>query len=164
MLEILGYILAALAGVSLGLTGGGGSVLTVPILVYAFGIDPLLATSYSLFIVGSTSVAGAVINYRKGFVQVAAALLLALSSISIVFLTRKILLPTIPVILFDSEHFQLTRSTATMVLFGILMLVASIAMIKDKSDQDKTPFLSGGIFQKLPVLLLYGAAVGLITG
>jgi uncharacterized membrane protein YfcA len=57
-MEIFGYIASVLIGVSLGLIGGGGSILTVPVLVYLFGIDALLATEYSLFIVGISSVAG----------------------------------------------------------------------------------------------------------
>ena len=78
IMEIFGYIASALIGVSLGLIGGGGSILTVPVLVYLFGIPPLLATSYSLFIVGATSLIGAVSNYRKGLVNLKAALFLAL--------------------------------------------------------------------------------------
>lgn len=90
MKEILGYVLAALVGISLGLIGGGGSILTVPILVYIIGINPVLATSYSLFIVGVTSLVGAYNNYRKGFVNINTALLFGISSVSTVFLTRKI--------------------------------------------------------------------------
>ena len=62
---IIGFILAALIGISLGLIGGGGSILTVPILVYIMGVDPVLATSYSLFIVGTTSLFGTITNYKK---------------------------------------------------------------------------------------------------
>ena len=74
-MEVLGYLLAALVGISLGLIGGGGSILTVPILVYIFAINPLMATSYSLFIVGSTSLVGAFNNYRKGLVSIKTALI-----------------------------------------------------------------------------------------
>ena len=87
-MQILGFILAGLVGVSLGLIGGGGSILTVPILVYVLGLNPVLATSYSLFIVGSTSVVGAVNNYRSGFVSIKTALLFGLSSILTVFIVR----------------------------------------------------------------------------
>ena len=101
---ILVFILVVLVGVSLGLIGGGGSILTVPILVYFMGINPVLATSYSLFIVGSTSMVGAVINYRKGMVCLNTALLFGLSSITTVYLTRKILLPAIPSIVYKTDH------------------------------------------------------------
>lgn len=64
-MEIFGYIAAVLVGVSLGLIGGGGSILTVPVLVYLFGIDALVATEYSLFIVGISSVAGSLAYFKK---------------------------------------------------------------------------------------------------
>jgi len=63
-MEVLGYILAVVTGITLGLLGGGGSILTVPILVYILGIEPILATGYSLFVVGATSVIGTI---RKHF-------------------------------------------------------------------------------------------------
>ena len=85
-MEIVGFVLAALVGVSLGLIGGGGSILTVPILVYLIGINPVLATSYSLFIVGATSLIGAFINYKRGYVNIKTALLFGLSSITTVFI------------------------------------------------------------------------------
>ena len=64
-MEIVGYIASLLIGISLGLIGGGGSILTVPVLVYLFGLQPLVATSYSLFVVGSTSLVGAINNFKK---------------------------------------------------------------------------------------------------
>jgi uncharacterized membrane protein YfcA len=95
-MEVMGYIAALIVGVSLGLIGGGGSILTVPLLVYLFGLNPLLSTSYSLFVVGSTSLVGAFNNYLKGFVRIKTALLFGLSSITTVYLTRKFLIPLIP--------------------------------------------------------------------
>lgn len=85
---IMGYIAAALIGISLGLIGGGGSILNVPVLVYLFGIHPALATSYSLFVVGTTSFVGAANNYQKGWVSVKVAVLFGVSSVLTVFLTR----------------------------------------------------------------------------
>ena len=61
-MEILGYLLAALVGISLGLIGSGGSILTVPILVYIMGVNPVLATAYSLFIVGTTAPSSKIIG------------------------------------------------------------------------------------------------------
>ena len=163
-MEIVGFILAALVGVSLGLIGGGGSILTVPILVYLMGINPLLATSYSLFIVGSTSMVGAVNNYRKGFVSIKTALLFGLSSITTVFITRKIIMPAIPSVLFSTTNFIVTHDMATMILFAILMLLASIAMIKSKEESihphATTPENNSTILK----LLLYGVLIGLATG
>src|SRR5688572_4224842 len=99
-MEIIGYIASLLIGISLGLIGGGGSVLTLPVMVYFFGISPITATSYSLFIVGSTSSIGAFVNFKKGWVNTRAALLFSASSIVTVFAIRKYLLPVIPRIIF----------------------------------------------------------------
>lgn len=162
-MEIIGFVLAALVGVSLGLIGGGGSILIVPILVYLIGINPILATSYSLFIVGTTSMIGTFINYRKGYVDISTALLFGLSSITTVFITRKFLLPHIPHVLYKSDHFYITQSMATMVLFAILMLSASIAMIQSSKENKKQVILSKGN-SKSAVLLIYGIFIGLATG
>jgi uncharacterized protein len=163
-MEIAGYLLASLVGVSLGLIGGGGSILTVPILVYLMGVNPVLATSYSLFIVGSTSMVGAVNNYRKGFVNIRTALLFGLSSITTVFITRKILMPKIPSVLYQSSDFVFTQSMATMVLFAVLMLLASIAMIRN--DEDHIQYLASGASKRSDILklLLNGVLIGLVTG
>ena len=163
-MEVLGFIMAALIGISLGLIGGGGSILTVPILVYVMGLNPILATSYSLFIVGSTSMVGAVNNYRNGFVNIKTALLFGLSSITTVFITRKIIMPSIPSVFLSTEHFHITQSMTTMVLFAILMLLASIAMIRGEKE---TPTPNTTIIQNtnnIAKLLLYGILIGLATG
>lgn len=163
-MHLFGFFLAALVGISLGLIGGGGSILVVPILVYAIGINPLLATSYSLFIVGSASLVGAFNNYLKGLVNIKTALLFGISSITTVFLTRKIILPLVPAVIIRTEHFQLTQSAATMILFSLLMLMASVAMIRDKkiavSKQKPAPVTES----RFAKLFLYGVLIGLATG
>lgn len=162
-MEVLGYLAAILIGISLGLIGGGGSILTVPVLVYLFGINPLLSTSYSLFVVGSTSLVGAYNNYRKRLVSVKTALLFGLSSISTVYITRKWILPSIPNDLFHIGDFLVTKSLLTMLLFAVLMLFTSIAMIKSRralSGDDKGPEKAFNV----PKLLLFGVLIGLGTG
>ncbi len=163
-MEVMGYVLAVLVGVSLGLIGGGGSILTVPILVYVLGINPVLATSYSLFIVGSTALVGAVNNYRKGLVNIKMALFFGLSSIITVFVTRKLILPKIPSVLLSTNHLLITQSIATMVLFAILMLLASIAMIKEKKGRPITDNRNLEKDINLPRILLLGVVIGLATG
>ena len=162
-MEILGYIAAAFIGISLGLIGGGGSILTVPVLVYIFHIQPKLATSYSLFIVGSTSLVGAVTNYIKGWVNVKTALLFGASSISTVFLTRKFILPAIPENIITIDNFTITASLLTMVLFALLMLMAAYSMIRNKKDEltekDRAPGTN-----TVPKLFGYGVLVGSVTG
>ena len=65
--QLLGYFGALIIGVVLGLIGGGGSILTVPILVYLLAINPVTATAYSLFVVGVSFAFGAFLKYKKGF-------------------------------------------------------------------------------------------------
>ncbi|QNF35514.1 sulfite exporter TauE/SafE family protein [Adhaeribacter swui] len=161
-MEILGYLASAFIGISLGLIGGGGSILTVPVIVYLFNTPPLLATSYSLFIVGSTSLIGSITNYRKGLVNLKAALYFGTSSIVTVFITRKFLVPAIPKEIVKIGGFTLTESFLTMVLFGMLMLMASMSMIKkpkvtapERECTDCVRFLK---------LVGYGIAIGLVTG
>jgi uncharacterized membrane protein YfcA len=162
-MHILAYLASALIGLSLGLIGGGGSIMTVPILVYLFGTSPLLATSYSLFVVGSTSLVGAVNNYRKGLVCVKTATLFGITSITTVFLTRKLLIPLVPKHILRIGAFDLTQNILTMVLFALLMLVAASAMIRGGDKREIGECLQN---QKLKILRLlgYGIAIGLATG
>ena len=165
-MQTLGFFLAALVGISLGLIGGGGSILTVPILVYIMGVNPILATSYSLFIVGSTSLVGAYNNWRNGRVKIRTALLFAISSVTTVFITRKFLIPVIPELILKIDNFDLTKDMLTMVLFAILMLVAAMAMIKNgNKEEDKLSTDDLKVIKlSLPKLLLYGVGIGLATG
>jgi hypothetical protein len=158
MIHITGYICAALIGISLGLIGGGGSILTVPVLVYLFGLSPLIATSYSLFIVGSTSFVGAFNNYRKGFVDLPTALLFGCSSITTVFITRKLIIPAIPHHIATIGSVEVSFSLLTMVLFAILMLMASYSMIRNRNETQLRALKSRSL------LLVYGIAIGLVTG
>jgi len=161
-MEVIAYSAAAFIGISLGLIGGGGSILTMPVLVYLFGISPLLATSYSLFIVGSTSLIGAINNYRKGQVNLKAAFFFGAASIVTVFATRKFIVPTIPVHLFTIAGYTVSSALATMVFFGVLMLMASISMIRSKHDDTQQQECKDCI--KFFKLLGYGVAIGLVTG
>ena len=161
-MEIWGYLAALFIGVSLGLIGGGGSILTVPVMVYLFGLQPLLATSYSLFVVGSTSLIGAVNNYRKGNVNLKAAFYFGSASIITVFITRKFIVPAIPKNLFTIGGFTVTESLLTMVLFAVLMLLASFSMIKNKKAVAEEKECSDCI--RFFKLLGYGIAIGVVTG
>ena len=161
-MEIIGYIASVLIGVSLGLIGGGGSILTVPVLVYLFGIDPVLATAYSLFIVGSTSLVGAFPKYRQGLISIKTALIFGTPAIVAVYATRAFLVPIIPNEVFSIGNFVVTKSILTMILFAMLMVFASISMIREKNQ----PNGNGNGEQKFnyPMILLEGAVVGVLTG
>ncbi|WP_245542651.1 sulfite exporter TauE/SafE family protein [Segetibacter koreensis] len=158
----MGYIAALFIGISLGLIGGGGSILTVPVLVYLFGLNPVLSTSYSLFVVGSTSLVGAFNNYLKGLVRIKTALLFGLSSITTVFLTRKFIIPLIPDHIATIGSFNITEPIVTMVLFAILMVAASISMIKSRKQKTIETIKNKKV--NLFKLLLYGIAIGVATG
>jgi uncharacterized protein len=161
-MEIIGYIASLVIGISLGLIGGGGSILTVPVLVYLFGVQPVLATAYSLFIVGSTSLIGAFPKYRQGLVNLKTALIFGIPAIAAVFATRKFLVPAIPTVVFEIGGFEVTKSLLMMILFAVLMVFASISMIRNKKEKEKEE----AAVQKFnyPLILLEGAVVGLLTG
>ncbi len=157
----MGYIASLFIGLSLGLIGGGGSILTVPVLVYLFGISPTLGISYSLFVVGFTSLIGAFNNYRKGLVNFKTALLFGTSSITTVFITRKFIIPHVPDVFFKIGSFQVTHALFVMVVFAILMLAASISMITN----NKPALNANGTTKKKPMFLVtYGVLIGLVTG
>lgn len=158
-MEIAGYIASLLIGVSLGLIGGGGSILTVPVLVYLFSIAPPIAISYSLFIVGLTSLVGAFNNYRKGLVNIKTALLFGSLSITTVFITRKFIIPLLPDVLFKVGTFEVSQALFVMIVFAMLMVAASVSMIRSKkvsvdTNSDPQPSL----------LVFYGVMIGLVTG
>ena len=161
-MEIIGYLASILIGVSLGLIGGGGSILTVPVLVYLFHVEPVLATAYSLFIVGSSSLVGAWPKYKQGFVNLKTAIIFGIPSIASVYATRKFLVPAIPSELGSIAGFEITKSLLMMLLFAILMVAASFSMIRSKSSnldvkEEAQTF-------NYPMILLEGALVGVLTG
>jgi len=158
-MEILGYIASLFIGISMGMIGGGGSILTIPILVYLFGISPTIAISYSLFIVGISSLVGAFRNYLEGLVHFKTVLLFGSASITTVFIARKIIIPLVPDVFFRVGNFTVTHALFVMVVFAVLMLLASFAMIKSKAKN------TGSYATKKPYkLLLYGVLIGLVTG
>ena len=159
---IIGFASAILIGVSLGLIGGGGSILTVPVLVYILGVNPVLATAYSLFVVGSTSLVGAGTYMKKGLVNYKTALVFAIPSFIAVFLTRKFLVPALPDPLFTVGEAIITKNIGIMVFFALIMLAASYSMITAKKcvdcDEDEP------VVFNFPMIALEGSVVGVITG
>lgn len=157
-MELFGYFGALCIGLILGLTGGGGSILTVPILVYIMLIDPIIATAYSLFIVGTTSAFGAVQNYRKGLVDIKNGFLFAIPSFVAVYITRRFLVPLIPDTILE-QPFLLTKSTFLMVFFAVIMVLAAISMLKKKKEVVET---AGNI--AISTLLFQTFTIGIIIG
>lgn|SRR5699024_890734 len=161
-MEIIGYIASIAIGLSLGLIGGGGSILTVPVLVYFFGVSPVLATAYSLFIVGTTSLVGVFPKYKQGFVSLRTTIVFGVPSIIAVFLTRKLLVPAIPEKLGYIGGLEISKSLLVMLLFATLMLAASISMIRSKKAEVKT--IDTNQKFNYPLILLEGIVVGVLTG
>lgn len=162
LLTIFGLLASTLIGISLGLIGGGGSILTVPVLVYLFNVDPVLATAYSLFIVGLSSLVGAFPKYKAGMIDLKTALVFGVPSIIAVFLTRKVLVPAIPTTLFEVAGVSVTKALAMMILFAVLMVAASVSMIRDKKKEEQAAE-EPRVFN-YPMILLEGAVVGVLTG
>ena len=134
-MEILGYVGALFIGLVLGLTGGGGSILTVPILVYLMSVSPVTATAYSLFIVGTTSTFGAIQNYRKNLVDIKNGFIFAIPSFIAVYLTRKFIVPRIPEIIIESP-ILITKNTFLMLFFAVIMIFGALSVLKKKSQDN----------------------------
>jgi uncharacterized protein len=159
-MEYIGYFTSILIGISLGLIGGGGSILTVPVLVYIFSMDATAATVYSLFIVGITSAVGSVNYFRKGLINIKTALVFGIPSIMGVFITRVLLVPAIPDPVFTFGTYSVTKHILVMLLFAILMIVASYSMIRKAT----VPGNNKDDYFNYPLIVIQGFAVGVITG
>jgi len=176
-MEIAGYICACLIGLTMGLTGSGGSILTVPLLVYVFGIDPVIATAYSLFIVGTTSAVGAIRHSLAKNIAYKTALIIAVPSFLSIYLTRRFIIPQLPEN-FSFGAFSLPRHTFIMGLFAFVMFMVALSMLAvKKSDGQQEakkihPLLlllfigvvgvimglvgAGGGFMIMPMLIIFG--------
>lgn len=161
IIDFLGYTGALLIGIILGLVGGGGSILTVPVFVYVLGIGPVIATAYSLFVVGISAVVGAWQNYRKDLVDVRTAIIFAIPAFAAVYATRRFLMPAIPDHLFQLGNFTMTKDIGIMIFFALIMLLASISMIRSNGNHDET---ESEIRYNYPLILLEGIMVGVLTG
>lgn len=160
-MEIVGYIASLFIGVSLGLIGAGGSILTLPVMVYLFHVPVMEATSYSLFIVGLTSLLGAGYQYKQEQVNGKVAIIFCLASLTVVSLIRRYVMPSVPPQLFTMYGVPVTSALISMVLFSILMMAAAFAMIRRKRSGE-TPMPPSS--RNLPRLWLCGIVVGVVTG
>lgn len=157
-MKLIGYFLAACIGLSLGLLGGGGSVLALPILVYIMGIEPKPAIAMTLIIVGIVSLIGTIPHWQKGNVNLKKALMFGSATMIGSFLGAK--LASLP---FITDTFQL-------ILFSVMMLLAAILMIK-KEDQKldkvkgKNPLIPELIARYFWLIFIsQGLGIGILTG
>ena len=162
LIELFGFICALIIGVSLGLIGGGGSILAVPVLAYLFSFDERIATSYSLFIVGMSALIGGLKQHLKGYVDWKTAIVFGLPAIAGVSLVRHFLVPVLPDELFHIDSFIFTRRMGMFGLFALLMIPAAFSMLKQQKalalKEKKT------VSYNYPLILIEGLIVGGITG
>lgn len=158
-MEFLGYVASIFVGLVLGLLGGGGSILSIPILVYLFQIEPVQASAYSLFIVGTTSLVGVIPKYRDHLVNFRTALLFGIPSIVAIFSTRKWIVPMIPDVVITLDTVVITKRLLLLGLFAILMVLAALPMIRGKKEP-KSPGRRFRIF----LVIVEGCLIGFLTG
>ena len=159
IIDYLGYFAAFFIGIVLGLVGGGGSILTVPLLVYLLGYNPVVATAYSLFVVGTSSVVGVIQKHQKRLVDFNTGLAFSFPSFIAVYISRRYLVPNIPDEIFKINSFTLTKEMAIMVFFAIIMLIASTSMIKRKAKNEDL-FTKQAYYKTF----IQGLVIGVITG
>ncbi len=163
-MEILAFVFAAAIGISLGLIGAGGSILTVPVLVYLAHVEPVLATGYSLFVVGSTAFVGGIQNAAKKLVDFKTAFLFGIPSILAVYATRAWIMPAIPM-QFDILGMGLSKGTALLILFAGLMVATSVSMIRSsRRTKELVEIGSQPHTHHFGLVLLEGIGVGMLTG
>ena len=157
---LFGFAATILAGATMGLIGGGGSILTVPILVYLLEIPPVLATGYSLFVVGLSALVGSVNYFKLGLVNLKAGTIFAVPAFVGVFLARKYLVPALPVEIFNLGNLVVGRDLIVMGVFATVMILASVSMIRGGSESEQ----EGELQFNYPMIALEGLIVGAVTG
>lgn len=164
-MEILAYIFAMAIGVSLGLIGAGGSILTVPVLVYLAHVEPVLATAYSLFVVGSTALVGGIQNSFKKLVDFKTVMLFGMPSILAVYATRAFLMPRIPSEIAVGNLFSVSKGVGLLLIFAVLMVVTSISMIRGNGRNKELDNIENPPKNHhYGLVLLEGIGVGTLTG
>jgi uncharacterized membrane protein YfcA len=159
-MEFLGYFSAVIIGLVMGLIGGGGSILSVPIFVYVFGFDAVTATAFSLFVVGITSIAGSVGFMKRQLIDFRTAFTFGIPSILGVLFSRRLVLPHLPHYIINRWGIILTKDMFLLLLFSILMLIASFKMIKKIDEQQLRKYDE----PNYTILISQGLLVGIVTG
>ena len=161
IIELLGFLSAFFIGLVLGILGGGGSILTVPVLVYIFSLNPVTASAYSLFVVGVSGLGGVIRNLNRKLIDYKVGIIYAIPSFIAVYITRKYLIPELPEILFEFGNQEVSRDLGLMLFFAIIMLYVAITMIKQKEKIKPEPQVKS---HSIPILGFQGFTVGIVTG
>ena len=163
LIEVFGYFFAVLIGIILGLIGGGGSILAVPIFTYLFMIDEKLATGYSLFVVGCSALVGGFKQHQKGTVDFRIALIFGLPAILSVTAVRLFLIPILPENLFAIGDVVISRRMGILGGFAVVMIPAALSMFKRPKKNIEKGNLKIVAFN-YPLILIVGILIGSITG
>ncbi|MBA99584.1 MAG: permease [Saprospirales bacterium] len=161
---LIGYTAAVFIGLIVGLTGAGGSILALPILTYFFGVPAELATGYSLFVVGWVAAVGALRNGQKGNIDYKIATVFAPPTIAAVYFTRKVIVPAIPETIIQFEEVALSKDLAIMLLFAIVMLFASISMLRKKTHNTSDSIDLKWDLSRVLKVVIEATVVGVLTG
>ena len=159
---LTGLFCTMLMGITLGVFGAGGSILTVPILVFLMSETAEHATAYSLFIVGVTALIGALSYYKEKLICFKIGLIFGLSALAGVYLVRFFLMPAIPDSILHIGTWELTKNGLILSVFSVVMIMAAYTMIKptrlSPELEDKEKRLS------FPLIALEALVVGGVTG
>ena len=158
--QIIAYFLALFVGISLGLIGSGGAILSVPILVYVLHIEPILATSYSLFVVGSTALIGGIQKANQKLVDYKKVFLFGIPTVTAVFLTRFFIVPKIPKTIYLSSNFSISKSILILLIFAIVMIFASLKMIRPLKEKS----INNDLKLNYPKIIFQAILIGFIAG
>lgn len=160
---LLGYLSALGMGLTLGLVGGGGSILTVPILVYLFHVSPVLSTVYSLLVVGLTSLIGSISHARQGNICFKTGVIFSIPAFLGVFLSRKYLVANLPEILILGE-LTISKDALIMSVFAVIMVLAAIMMIRPQKTPEQPKEVHFWSPQNIAKIGAEGLIVGGVTG
>ncbi len=188
VLFLIATVLSLFVGLSLGVIGAGGSILTVPILHYVLGLDAVTSTALSLAVVGVTAAAAMMRYQRNNLIAWKEGLLFALPSLVSVASVRAIVVPSLPgeVVLIPGV-FGVAKDTLILASFSIVMFVASLAMLKPQRTEPPeatvekasmnpashepratatahTQKVTKLSFRKMIIISLEGVLVGAVTG
>lgn len=158
-MEFVGYLALICIGVVLSILGGGGSMLSVPILVYLFSLDIVTASSYSLFIVGTTSLLGVWLKQKEQRIDLRSGVIFSASSVIAIFSTRRWLMYQIPEKIMLDDQVLVTKRALILGMFAFLAITASLVILMKKN----WPTRDHGE-QRLAFLLPVGFATGLVAG
>lgn len=156
---IFGYTLAISVGLTMGIMGSGGSILTLPIFVYLFHIEPIHALDYSLFTISIISLIGSIGHVYKKEIDFKTTALFILPSLLAVYITKQYILPSIPDS-FSLHQNSISKDQIIMSFFSILILVSAFAMLKKRNNINR----SRRVPNPIALLIIIGFITGLLTG